>query len=261
MALHRPEGVRSRDVLRERRDRGRRRARTTRARGGRRRPRLGERPRDRPCAGRYPLRAARGSSPSRRTGRLRREVRRAQRRRVGARSTRARPEGRRARAAADDPNRQLGRRRLALLAAADRRRPGQPLLGDRGVRIDDARALRLPERRGRDLRRRRRQGRVRLRAERLAGDLALRNAPRARRARCRAGLGRCRLRLQEGQDPDPERPRRPGRHLARHRRLLRRRRSSIWTTTPSRSTSRPTRRATSRSRARSATSRAPSGAG
>ena len=33
-----------------------------------------------------------------------------------------------------------------------------------------------------------------------------------------------RLRLEEGQGPDPERPRRPGRDLARHRRVLRRRR-------------------------------------
>ena len=44
--------------------------------------------------------------------------------------------------------------------------PGSRVLGDRGVCVDGPRALRLPERRGRDLRRGRRQGRVRLRAER-----------------------------------------------------------------------------------------------
>ena len=81
------------------------------------------------------------------------------------------------------------------------------------------------------------------------------------RARCRARLGRGRLRLEEGQDPDPERPRRPGRDLARHRRLLRGRRpASGLRHLPGAHRAR-TRRATSRSRARSATSRAPSGAG
>ena len=189
-----------------------------------RRPRLRGRARDRPRARGDPLRAARRASAPRRARRLGREVRRAQRRRVGARPARPRPEGRRARAAAARADRQLGRGRLALLAAADRRRAGQPRLGDRGVRVDDARALRLPERRGRDLRRGRRQGRVRLGAERQPRDLALRQPPRADRARRRARLGRGRLRLEEGQDPDPERPRRPGRDLTRHRRLLRRRR-------------------------------------
>ena len=52
---------------------------------------------------------------------------------------------------------------------------------------------------------------------------ALRQPPRADRAGRRARLGRGRLRLEEGQDPDPERSRRPGR-VARHGRLLRRRR-------------------------------------
>ena len=145
-----------------------------------------------------------------------------------------------------------------LLIVAD---AGQPLLGDRGVRVDDAGALRLLERRRRDLRRRRRKGRVRLGAEPLAGDLALRVAPRAGRAGRRARLGRRRLRLEEGQDPDPERPRRPGRDLARHRARTSRTATSTSTTTPSRSTSRRIRRATSPSRARFGTSRAPSGAG
>ncbi len=54
--------------------------------------------------------------------------------------------------------------------------------------------------------------------------LALRLLPRARRARRRARLGRGRLRLREGQGLDPERPRRPRRDLAGHRRVLRRRR-------------------------------------
>jgi hypothetical protein len=53
--------------------------------------------------------------------------------------------------------------------------------------------------------------------------VALRVAPCARRARRRARLGCRRLRFEEGQDPDPERPRRPRRDVTRHRRLLRRR--------------------------------------
>ena len=65
--------------------------------------------------------------------------------------------------------------------------------------------------------------RVRLDPEPLAGDLALRHAPRAGRARRRARLGRRRLRLEEGQGPHPERPRRRRRDLARHRCVLHRR--------------------------------------
>ena len=52
-----------------------------------------------------------------------------------------------------------------------------------------SRARRLLERRGRDRRPGRREGRVRLRAEPLPRHLALRVAPRARRARRRARLG------------------------------------------------------------------------
>ena len=95
---------------------------------------------------------------------------------------------------------------------------------DRGVRVGLAGALVLLERRGRALRRPGREARVRLDPEPLARDVALRRAPRARRARRRARLGRRRLRLEEGQGADPERPRRPGRDLARHRRVLLRRR-------------------------------------
>ena len=111
------------------------------------------------------------------------------------------------------------------------------------------------------LRRPEREARVRLDPEPLPRDVALRHAPRARRPRRRARLGRRRLRLEEGQGADPERPRRPGRDLARDGRLLRRRRRSISTTTPSRSTSRRGRRATSPSRARCATGRRRCGAG
>ena len=89
-----------------------------------------------------------------------------------------------------------------------------------------ARPRRLLERRRRALRRAGREARVRLAPEPLARDVALRHAPRARRAGRRARLGRRRLRLEEGEDADPERPRRPGRDLARHRRVLRRRRAA-----------------------------------
>ena len=61
----------------------------------------------------------------------------------------------------------------------------------------DARPGRLRERGRRDLRRGGREGRVRLGAERLAGDVALRHPSRPRRARRRAGLGRRRLRLED----------------------------------------------------------------
>ena len=65
----------------------------------------------------------------------------------------ARPEGRRARAAALRADRELGRRRLALLAAARRRRGGRALHADRGVRVGRARPRRLLERGRRALRR------------------------------------------------------------------------------------------------------------
>ena len=112
---------------------------------------------------------------------------------------------------------------VALLAPARRGRGGQPLQPDRGVRLGLARPRRLLERGRRALRRAGREARVRLAPELLGRDVALRHAPRARRARRRARLGRRRLRLAPGQGADPERPRRPGRDLARHRRLLRRR--------------------------------------
>ena len=55
-------------------------------------------------------------------------------------------------------------------------------------------------------------------------DLALRPPQGVARARQRARLGARRLRLEARQGLDRERPRRRGRHLARHRRVLRRRR-------------------------------------
>ena len=112
----------------------------------------------------------------------------------------ARAEGRRARAAALRAHRELGRRRLALLAPARRRRGGLALRADRGVRVRVARPRRLLERGRRALRRAGGEARVRVDPEPLARDVALRLAPRARRARRRARLGRRRLRLEEGQD-------------------------------------------------------------
>ena len=77
----------------------------------------------------------------------------------------------------------------------------------------------------------------------------------------RARLGRRRLRLEEGQDADPERPERPGRDLARHRRVLRRRRPAPRLRHVPGAHRAELRVATSRSRARCATTRPPSGAG
>ena len=116
------------------------------------------------------------------------------------------------------------RRRPDVLAHRRRRRGGRARLADRGVRVAERRHRRLHERGRRALRRAEREARVRLAAEPLEGDLALRAAPRAGRARRRARLGRRRLRLEARQDAHPERPQRPRRDVARHRRVLRRRR-------------------------------------
>ena len=152
--------------------------------------------------------------------RLGREVRGAQRGALAARTPRRRPEGRRAREAALRPHL---RDRPDVLAARRRRGGRRPRVADRGVRVAVARHRGLLERGHRALRRAGREARVRLAPEPLPRDVALREPSRARRARRRARLGRRRLRLEEGQDADPERPQRPRRDLARHRRVLRRR--------------------------------------
>ena len=157
----------------------------------------------------HPLRAPdRRPSAARHPRRSRREVRRPQRGDVGARAARPRAEGRRAREADLHPDRERGRGRLAVLAAADRGRGAEPLHRDRGVRLRVAGALRLLQRGGRDRRRGGRQGRVRLGPEPLAEHVALRLPPRHGRPRRRARLGRGRLRLGRRQGVDPERPRR-----------------------------------------------------
>ena len=94
--------------------------------------------------------------------RVGREVRGAQRRDVAERAPRPRPEGRPAREAALRPHRELGRRRLALLAAPRRRRAREPVHADRGVRVRDAGAAGVFERRSRDRRPASGEGRVRL---------------------------------------------------------------------------------------------------
>ena len=119
---------------------------------------------------------------ARHAGRDGREVRGAQRGRVEERTSRARPEGRRAREAALRPHRQLGGRRRALLAAARGRRGRQPFLLHRGVRLRDAGARRLLERGHGALRRAGREARVRLHPEPVARDVALRIASGAGRA-------------------------------------------------------------------------------
>ena len=156
-----------------------------------------------------PVRAAdrrpRASLLARRLGR---EVRGAQRRAVEARPARARAARSRRREAALRQDRERRRGRVALLAAADRRGARVPVHADRGVRVGVGRARRLLERGGGDRRPGRREGRVRVRSEPVAIDLALRVASRAGRARRRARLGRGRLRLRQGQGADPERSRR-----------------------------------------------------
>ena len=132
------------------------------------------------------------------------------------------PEGRGARRSALRPRR--GRRhRRDLLAAARRGRGRQPLLADRGVHLAVGGGCRLHERA------------VELFVEQgakleyvslqnlVAGDLELRHASRHSREGRRARLGRRRLRLPARQGPHPQRPRRPGGDVARHRRVLRRR--------------------------------------
>ena len=108
LAVHRPEGVRSRRVDGERRGRDRGAAVAGRARGGRGRVRRRGRHRDRAARPRDPLRAAdrRARAPllARRLGR---EVRRPQRGDVEARSARPRAAGRRGRQAALRPGREL----------------------------------------------------------------------------------------------------------------------------------------------------------
>ena len=106
------------------------------------------------------------------------------------------------------------------------RRKGGRFSADRGVRLRAARPRRLLERRRRALRR----------AGAKLEYVSLQNLSRdtwhfathhARvEPRRRARLGHRRLRLEEGEDADPERPRRPGRDLARDRRVLRRRRAA-----------------------------------
>ena len=105
-----------------------------------------------------------------------------------------------------------------------RRRGRRARLDHRGVRVAERGHRGVLERGDRALRRAEREARVRLAAEPLEADVALRDASRARRARRRARLGRRRLRLEARQDAHPERPERPRRDLAGHRRVLRRRR-------------------------------------
>ena len=86
---------------------------------------------------------------------------------LAARAARPRPARRRARPAAVRADRQLGAGRLAVLAAARRRRGGLAVLADRGVRVRVAGPRRLLERGGRAVRRAGREARVRLAAEPL----------------------------------------------------------------------------------------------
>ena len=208
----------------ERRGRDRSAPVPARPRRRRCRPRRGGGHRDCPRSRRDPVRAVdgrpRAAVLARRLGR---EVRGAQRGAVDARPPRARTSRSRRREAALREDRERRRGRVALLAAARGRGARVPVHADRGVRVDVAGPRFLLERGGRDRRPGRREGRVRVGPEPLTIDVALRVAPRTCRARRGARLGCRRLRLREGQGANPERPRRPRSHLARDRRLLRRR--------------------------------------
>ena len=89
------------------------------------------------------------------------------------------------------------RRWVAVLARPDRRRGGQPVLGDRGARLLHTGALGVRQCRHGDRRRRWREGRVRVGSEPLAVELVLRLEPRHGRQRRRARLGHRWLRLRE----------------------------------------------------------------
>jgi hypothetical protein len=150
-----------------------------------------------------------------------RQVRGPQRGGVAARLLVHVPGGLELEAAAVRARRERDRERLALLAAAGRGRGGLPLLARRGVRVRLGRVAGVLQRRA-ELFVQQAAKLEYVSLQNLSREtVALRLAPRARRARRRARLGRRRLRLQARQGADPERPRRPGRHLARDRRLLR----------------------------------------
>ena len=101
-------------------------------------------------------------------GRLGREVRGAQCGPLATRLAGARSERRRARAAAVRTDRERGRGRFALLAPAGRRRAGEPLQRDRGVRVARSGSVRVLKRGRRDRRPAGSEGRVRLDPEPLA---------------------------------------------------------------------------------------------
>ena len=201
--------------------------------------------------------AARGLRAAVLARRLEREVRRAQRGDVEERPARRRAEGPRAREAALRAHRGDG---TDVLAPRRRRRGRRASIADRGVRVARARHGGVLERGHGALRRGEREARVRVAPEPLDGDLALRVASRARRARRRARLGRRRLRLEARQDTHPERPERPRRDLARNRRVLRRRHAASRLRHVPGAHRAELRDRTSRSRARCATTRPPSGA-
>ena len=163
-----------------------------------------------------------------------REVRGAERSALEARPARPRPEGRRARASRSTcasrtrPTASALFWRLLVVAEA-----GSRFSADRGVLVHP-----IPSVAGYSNARRRALRRARTRRSSTSRCRTSRSetwhfaSHRARgRARRRARLGRRRLRLEEGQGPDRERPRRPGRDVARHGRVLRGRRRSISTTT------------------------------
>ena len=115
--------------------------------------------------------------------------------------------------------------RLALLAAARRRRGGLALHADRGVRVRDARPRSAYTNAVAELFVEQAAKLEYVSIQNLSREtwhFATHHARVERDAELdwvAGGFG-----SKNGQDPDPERPRRPGRDLARHRRVLRRRR-------------------------------------
>ena len=190
-----------------------------------------------------PLRAAaRGPPAAARARRLGREVRRAQRGGVAARPARPRPEGRRRRAAAvraRSRTRSRAARSSGACSSSPSRRAASTLIEEYASARPDLRGYSNAV------------AELFVEQDAKLEYVSIQNLSRetwhfaTHHARVErdaeldwvaGGFG-----SDEGQGADPERPRRPGRDLARDGRVLRRRRRSTSTTTPSRSTSRRTR--------------------
>ena len=154
----------------------------------------------------------------------RRQVPRPQRRRLGARAARPRPRRGRAREAALPPRRERRPGRIALLARPRRRRARLALHARAGAHVGrrtTSRRTSTASSRSSSATARRPRSSTSSGSRRRSWLFASCHARVERDAELdwvEGGFGSSR-----GQGLDPERPRRPRRHLARHRRVLRRR--------------------------------------